>query len=81
MRKIIHLFLLCTVLLPVMGCTGNKDADAPAQLLDLAIKTVNDEQKLASLRTNILKLALPNSADIIADEVIKLTGYSGKSNA
>ena len=49
-----------------------KDADAPAQLLELAIRTVHDEQKLASLHTNILKLALPDSADIIADEVIKL---------
>jgi hypothetical protein len=27
---------------------------------------------LASLRTNILKLALPDSAEIIADEVVKL---------
>ena len=52
-----------------------KDAEAPAQLLDLAIKTVNDEQKLDSLRTNILKLALPDSADIIADEVIKLAQW------
>ena len=52
-----------------------KDADAPAQLLELAIKTVNDEQKLESLRTNILKLALPDSADIIADEVIKLAKW------
>lgn len=52
-----------------------KDADAPAQLLDLAIKTVNNEQKLASLRTNILKLALPDSADIIANEVLKLAQW------
>ena len=52
-----------------------KDADAPAQLLDLAIKTVHDEQKLASLRTNILKLALPDSADIIANEVLKLAQW------
>lgn len=52
-----------------------KDAEAPSQLLELAIKTVNDEQKLISLRTNILKLALPDSADIIADEVIKLAQW------
>lgn len=52
-----------------------KDAEAPSQLLELAIKTVNDEQKLTSLRTNILKLALPDSADIIADEVIKLAQW------
>ena len=49
-----------------------KDAEAPATLLELAIKTVADEQKLKSLSENVLKLALPDSADIIAKEVIKL---------
>jgi len=49
-----------------------KDAEAPATLLELAVKTVNDEEKLKSLSENVLKLALPNSADIIAKEVIKL---------
>lgn len=49
-----------------------KDAEAPATLLELAIKTVNDEKKLKSLCENVLKLALPDSADIIAKEVIKL---------
>lgn len=58
-----------------------KDAEAPEKVISLALETVQDEQTLRSLSENILKLALPNSADIIADEVIKLTGYSGKSNA
>lgn len=49
-----------------------KDAEAPATLLELAIKTVNDEAKLKSLSENVLKLALPDSAEIIAKEVIKL---------
>lgn len=49
-----------------------KDADAPATLLRLAIDTVNDDAKLQSLSENVLKLALPNSAEIIAKEVIKL---------
>ena len=49
-----------------------KDAEAPATLLELAIKTVNDGAKLKSLSENVLKLALPDSADIIAKEVIKL---------
>jgi UDP-N-acetylglucosamine--N-acetylmuramyl-(pentapeptide) pyrophosphoryl-undecaprenol N-acetylglucosamine transferase len=49
-----------------------KDAEAPATLLELAIKTVADEQKLQSLSENVLKLALPDSAEIIAKEVIKL---------
>ena len=49
-----------------------KDAEAPTTLLELAVKTVNDENKLKSLSENVLKLALPDSADIIAKEVIKL---------
>ena len=49
-----------------------KDADAPEQVISLALKTVQDEAKLRSLSEKILKLALPNSADIIADEVIRL---------
>ena len=53
-----------------------KDADAPAALLRLAIDTVNDDAKLKSLSDNVLKLALPNSADIIAREVIKLASAS-----
>ena len=49
-----------------------KDIEAPDTLLDTALKTVNDEAKLASLSENIKKLGLKNSADVIADEVIKL---------
>ena len=49
-----------------------KDAEAPATLLELALKTVNDDAKLKSLSENVLKLALPNSAEIIAKAVIKL---------
>ena len=49
-----------------------KDVEAPATLLELAVKTVNDEKKLKSLSENVLKLALPDSAEIIAKEVINL---------
>ena len=55
-----------------------KDADAPEQVISLALKTVQDEAKLRSLSENILKLALPNSADIIADEVIRLANSFNK---
>lgn len=48
------------------------DADAADQLLPLAVSTVADAAKLQSLHDNILKMALPDSADIIAKEVIKL---------
>lgn len=49
-----------------------KDAEAADTLLDKALATVADDTKLASLKENILKLGLKNSADVIADEVIKL---------
>ena len=49
-----------------------KDADAAESLLLLAVKTVNDEARLKSLSENILKLALPDSAVIIAKEVIRM---------
>jgi len=48
------------------------DAEAPQKLIELAIETVNDDTKLRSLNENILKMALPNSAEIIAKEVLKL---------
>ena len=49
-----------------------KDSEAPATLLQLALDTVADETRLHALSENVLKLALPDSADIIAKEVIKL---------
>ena len=49
-----------------------KDAEAPDTLLQTAIETVNDDAKLKSLSENVLKLALPDSANIIAKEVINL---------
>jgi len=48
------------------------DADAPQQLIDLAIATATDDSKLQELSTNVLKMALPDSAAIIAREVIKI---------
>ena len=52
-----------------------KDSEAPHQLLSLAIETVNNDALLASLKEHILQLALPDSAEIIAKEVIKLTNH------
>ena len=49
-----------------------KDAEAKEQLIPLAIKTVGDEAKLQSLSENVLKMGLPDSARIIAQEVLKL---------
>jgi UDP-N-acetylglucosamine--N-acetylmuramyl-(pentapeptide) pyrophosphoryl-undecaprenol N-acetylglucosamine transferase len=50
-----------------------KDSEAVNQLLPLSINTAMDDAKLESLHENILKMALPNSAEIIAKEVIKLS--------
>ncbi|MBQ7419186.1 MAG: undecaprenyldiphospho-muramoylpentapeptide beta-N-acetylglucosaminyltransferase [Prevotella sp.] len=49
-----------------------KDSEATKILVSMAIDTVKDETKLASLKEHILKLALPDSAEIIAKEVIRL---------
>lgn len=49
-----------------------KDAEAPDTLLPLALKVIADDNKLKSLSENVKKMGLKNSADIIADEVLKL---------
>lgn len=49
-----------------------KDSDAVDTLLKTAIETVENDEKLRKLSENILKLGKKNSADVIADEVIKL---------
>lgn len=49
-----------------------KNAEAPNQLLDKALEIVHDDAKLASLTENIKKLGLKDSADVIANEVVKL---------
>ena len=56
-----------------------KDADAPAEVISLAVKTVKDDARLASLSANIRKLGLPDSADVIADEVVRLARKSEKA--
>jgi len=49
-----------------------RDADAPEQLIPLALETVVDAEKLKELGTNASAMALRDSAHIIAEEVIKL---------
>lgn len=53
-----------------------KDTDAASKLLDVAIETVRDTKILEKLSANILKMALPNSAETIAKEVIKLANHA-----
>ena len=49
-----------------------KDIDAKEQLIPTALSLVNSDEKLYSLHRNILALALPDSARLIAEEVMKL---------
>ena len=49
-----------------------KDADAVSELVDMAVRVVQDEEKLAALSRNIKTMAFSDSADRIAEEVCKL---------
>lgn len=53
-----------------------KDAEAETKLLPVALETIADSEKLKSLSENIARLALPDSAVIIAKEVLKLAGQA-----
>ena len=48
------------------------DTDVEKKLLDTALSLMKNEQQMAELSDNISKLAMPNAANIIADEVLKL---------
>jgi UDP-N-acetylglucosamine--N-acetylmuramyl-(pentapeptide) pyrophosphoryl-undecaprenol N-acetylglucosamine transferase len=49
-----------------------KDADSKAQLVDKMLKVIEDETQLSKLSKNILQLAEKDSADRIAEEILKL---------
>lgn len=49
-----------------------KDSEAPSRLIRTALDCVEDAALLESLSENIRRMALPNSARIIAQEVLKL---------
>ncbi len=49
-----------------------KDADAGEQLLPTALEVIADKNRLQQLSNNIKSMALPQSAEIIAKEVIRL---------
>lgn len=48
------------------------DSDARLKLLDTTFELVGNDQQMELLNANISKLALPDAANIIADEVLKL---------
>ncbi|MEN9918379.1 MAG: undecaprenyldiphospho-muramoylpentapeptide beta-N-acetylglucosaminyltransferase [Bacteroidota bacterium] len=49
-----------------------KDDDAVSSLLQTALNLVNDNERLATLSANIHRLALPNAASRIVDELEKM---------
>ncbi len=49
------------------------DAQAPARLLDEALRLLADEALKQTLREQIVKLAYPHAAEVIAKEIIELT--------
>jgi UDP-N-acetylglucosamine--N-acetylmuramyl-(pentapeptide) pyrophosphoryl-undecaprenol N-acetylglucosamine transferase len=53
-----------------------KDIDAQEQMVATALQLIEDDSTLLSLHTNILTLALPDSANLIANEVIQLATHS-----
>lgn len=54
------------------------DAEASTTLLPKAISTVKNAKKLQDLSQNILRMARPNAASDIADEVLKLAGITAE---
>lgn len=52
-----------------------KDAEARSKLIPVALETISNSAKLQELSSNIAKLALPDSATIIAKEVINLAEH------
>ena len=51
-----------------------KDADASGKLMNEALALVRDPQRVAELERNAAKLALPDAAHTIVDEIYKLLG-------
>ena len=49
-----------------------KDADAPKKLMATACTLLDEPQKIKEMEANALKLALPNAAQSIADEIYKI---------
>jgi UDP-N-acetylglucosamine--N-acetylmuramyl-(pentapeptide) pyrophosphoryl-undecaprenol N-acetylglucosamine transferase len=52
-----------------------RDADAPRELVDTAVRLVNDGKRKQQLSAHIASLAFHDSAARIAAEVLKLAGY------
>lgn len=55
-----------------------RDADAEQKLVAEAIGLIHNDKRLETLHTNILKMALPDSARIIAQEAMQLAEKNSK---
>lgn len=49
-----------------------KDGNAKQELIPMALNLLKEKEQLETLSVEIKKLAMPNAAEIIADEVLKL---------
>lgn len=49
-----------------------KDSEAKEKLISKALATVNSPEKLEQLKINATQMALPNSDELIVDELIKI---------
>jgi UDP-N-acetylglucosamine--N-acetylmuramyl-(pentapeptide) pyrophosphoryl-undecaprenol N-acetylglucosamine transferase len=49
-----------------------KDVEALDKMVPTALELIKDDNRIVTLEQNILTLALPDSANLIAKEVIKL---------
>lgn len=56
-----------------------RDSDAVEQLMDVALKTIQDETVLENMSNNILKMAERNSAARIADIILELIDKNKKN--
>jgi UDP-N-acetylglucosamine--N-acetylmuramyl-(pentapeptide) pyrophosphoryl-undecaprenol N-acetylglucosamine transferase len=52
-----------------------KDVEAQSKLVNEAVKLIADNARQQELKQNMAKLALPNAAEVITNEVLKLVNY------
>ena len=56
-----------------------EDKDAEKKLVEAALDLIKDELRLNIYRDNIAKMAYKNSANVIADEILKLVGINDRN--
>ena len=51
-----------------------KDSEAPERLMETALRLLSDPERIRTIQENIARLALPDAAMTIAEQVYRLTG-------